>query len=129
VAYSPLGRGFLTGQIRRFEDFAADDFRRMNPRFQGDNFRRNLDLVNRLVEIAREKQCTPAQLALAWLREQGKDIVPIPGTRHRHRLEENMEAAGLSLTPDDLGRIDQAAPKGAAAGDRYAAGGMKAVGL
>jgi aryl-alcohol dehydrogenase-like predicted oxidoreductase len=129
VAYSPLGRGFLTGEIRRFEDFAPDDFRRLNPRFQGENFRRNLDLVDRLVEIAREKRCTPAQLALAWLVAQGQDIVPIPGTRHRSRLEENMEAAGLALTPDDLQRIDEAAPRGAAAGDRYAPGGMKAVGL
>jgi aryl-alcohol dehydrogenase-like predicted oxidoreductase len=129
VAYSPLGRGFLTGQIRRFEDFAPDDFRRMNPRFQGENFDRNLDLVDRLGEIAREKRCTPAQLALAWLLAQGEDIVPIPGTRHRERLEENMEAAGLALTPDDLRRIDDAAPKGVAAGERYAPGGMKAVGL
>ena len=129
VAYSPLGRGFLSGQLRRFEDFAPDDFRRLNPRFQGENFRRNLDLVDRLVDIAREKQCTPAQLALAWLIAQGEDVVPIPGTRHRNRLEENMDAAGLTLTRDDLERIDEAAPKGAAAGDRYAPGGMKAVGL
>ena len=129
VAYSPLGRGFLTGRIRRFEDFAPDDFRRMNPRFQGDNFGRNLDLVDRLGEIAREKGCTPAQLALAWLLALGKDIVPIPGTRHRDRLEENLEASALTLTPDDLRRIDDVAPKGVAAGERYAPGGMKAVGL
>jgi len=129
VAYSPLGRGFLTGQIRRFEDFAPDDFRRMNPRFQGDNFGRNLDVVDRLGEIAREKGCTPAQLALAWLLALGEDIVPIPGTRHRDRLEENIEASALALTPDDLRRIDDAAPKGVAAGERYAPGGMKAVGL
>jgi len=129
VAYSPLGRGFLTGQLRRFEDFAPDDFRRMNPRFQGENFGRNLDLVDRLGEIAREKRCTAAQLALAWLLAQGEDIVPIPGTRHRDRLEENMEAERIALTPDDLRRIDDAAPKGVAAGERYAPGGMKAVGL
>ena len=129
VAYSPLGRGFLTGRIRRFDDFAPDDFRRMNPRFQGDNFRRNLDLVDRLVEIAREKHCTPAQLALAWLRAQGDDIVPIPGTRHRDRLEENMEAEAVHLSPAELARINDVAQKGAAAGERYAPGGMKAVGL
>jgi len=129
VAYSPLGRGFLTGQIRSFEDFAPDDFRRMNPRFQGDNFRKNLDLVDRIADIAREKQCTPAQLALAWLLAQGDDIVPIPGTRHPGRLEENVEALQIELSPNDLGRIDEAAPKGAAAGDRYQPGGMKAVGL
>jgi len=129
VAYSPLGRGFLTGQIRTFEDFAPDDFRRMNPRFQGENFQRNLDLVDRIAEIAREKQCTPAQLALAWLLAQGNNIVPIPGTRHPGRLEENVEALQIELWPDDLRRIDDAAPKGAAAGDRYQPGGMKAVGL
>ena len=129
VAYSPLGRGFLTGQIRRFEDFAPDDFRRMNPRFQGDNFQRNLDLVDRLLEIAREKQCTPAQLALAWLLAQGDDIVPIPGTRRPHRLEENMRAIEVELSAADLRRIDAVAPKGATAGERYAPAGMKAVGL
>ena len=129
VAYSPLGRGFLTGHIRRFEDFAPDDFRRMNPRFQGGNFQRNLDLVDRLTGIAREKQCTPAQLALAWLRAQGDDIVPIPGTRRRDRLEENMEAVTLDLSPAELRQISDVARKGVAAGDRYAPGGMKAVGL
>ena len=129
VAYSPLGRGFLTGQIRRFEDFAPDDFRRMNPRFQGDNFRRNLDLVDRIADIAREKQCTPAQLALAWLLARGSDIVPIPGTRHPQRLEENVEALQIELSPEELRRIDEVAPRGAAAGDRYQPGGMKAVGL
>ena len=129
VAYSPLGRGFLTGRIRRVEDLAPDDFRRMNPRFQGDNFQRNLELVDRLVEIAGEKQCTPAQLALAWLLAQGDDIVPIPGTRHRNRLEENMEALALDLSPADLRRIHDVAQRGVAAGERYAPGGMKAVGL
>ena len=129
VAYSPLGRGFLTGQIRTFDDLAPDDFRRMNPRFQGENFQRNLDLVDRLVEIARKKRCTPAQLALAWLLAHGEGVVPIPGTRHRNRLEENMEAVRLDLSPEDLRRIDEVAPRGAAAGDRYAAAGMQAVGL
>jgi aryl-alcohol dehydrogenase-like predicted oxidoreductase len=129
VAYSPLGRGFLTGQIRTFDDLAPDDFRRMNPRFQGENFQRNLDLVDRLVEIAREKRCTPAQLALAWLLAHGEDVVPIPGTRHRNRLEENMDAVRLALSPEDLRRIDEVAPRGAAAGDRYAPAGMQAVGL
>ena len=129
VAYSPLGRGFLTGRIRRFEDLAPDDFRRMNPRFQGDNFRRNLELVDRLVEIAGEKHCTPAQLALAWLRAQGDDVVPIPGTRHRNRLEENMEAVAIELSPAELRRINDVAERGVAAGDRYAPAGMKAVGL
>jgi aryl-alcohol dehydrogenase-like predicted oxidoreductase len=129
VAYSPLGRGFLTGQIRTFEDFAPDDFRRMNPRFQDGNFQRNLDLVDRIADIAREKHCTPAQLALAWLLAQGSDIVPIPGTRHPHRLEENVEALQVELSPEDRRRIDEVAPKGAAAGERYQRGGMKAVGL
>jgi aryl-alcohol dehydrogenase-like predicted oxidoreductase len=129
VAYSPLGRGFLTGQIRTFEDFAPDDFRRMNPRFQDGNFQRNLDLVDRIADIAREKHCTPAQLALAWLLAQGSDIVPIPGTRHPHRLEQNVEALQVELSPEDRRRIDEVAPKGAAAGERYQPGGMKAVGL
>jgi aryl-alcohol dehydrogenase-like predicted oxidoreductase len=129
VAYSPLGRGFLTGEIRRFEDFAPDDFRRMNPRFQGENFQRNLDLVDRIGELAREQRCTPAQLALAWLLAQGDDIVPIPGTRRPSRLNENVEALQLELSAEDLRRIDEVAPKGAAAGERYQPAGMKAVGL
>ena len=129
VAYSPLGRGFLTGQIRRFEDLAEDDFRRQNPRFQGENFQRNLDLVARIEEIAGEKGCTPAQLALAWLLAQGDDIVPIPGTRSRTRLEENAGALAIRLDAADLRRIDEAAPRGAAAGTRYAEGGMKEIGL
>ncbi|MEJ7811490.1 MAG: aldo/keto reductase [Gemmatimonadaceae bacterium] len=127
VAYSPLGRGFLTGQIRRFDDLAADDFRRVNPRFQGENFAKNLDLVSRVEAIAREKGCTPAQLALAWVMAQGNDIVPIPGTRHRTRLEENVGAAQVGLTEGDMRAIDDAAPRGAAAGERYGEGGMRAV--
>ncbi len=120
VAYSPLGRGFLTGQITSPDDLAADDFRRHSPRFQGANFARNLELVDRIKEIAREKDCTPGQLALAWVMAQGDDIVPIPGTKRRAYLEENAEAAELSLDGDDLARIDEAAPVGSAAGDRYA---------
>ena len=127
VAYSPLGRGFLTGRIRRFEDLAEDDFRRQNPRFQGENFQRNLDLVARIEEVAGEKRCTPAQLALAWLLAQGDDIVPIPGTRSRERLEENAGALTVSLSEREVRRIDEVAPPGAAAGTRYPEGGMKAV--
>jgi aryl-alcohol dehydrogenase-like predicted oxidoreductase len=119
VAYSPLGRGFLTGQIQRVEDLAADDFRRRSPRFQGENFRRNLELVERVREIASEKGCTPGQLALAWLLAQGLDIVPIPGTRRLTYLEENLGALQVHLSGQDLRRIDEAAPRGAAAGQRY----------
>jgi aryl-alcohol dehydrogenase-like predicted oxidoreductase len=119
VAYSPLGRGFLTGRIRRFEDFASDDYRRTSPRFQGDNFARNLELVERVTEIAREKGVTPGQLAIAWVMAQGKDIVPIPGTKHRQLLEENAIAAAVVLDAGDLDALDRVAPKGAAAGDRY----------
>jgi aryl-alcohol dehydrogenase-like predicted oxidoreductase len=129
VAYSPLGRGFLTGQIKRIEDLAEDDFRRQNPRFQGENFQKNLDLVARVGEIAKEHKCTPAQLALAWVLAQGDDIVPIPGTRHPKRVEENLGALNIVLSESDLRRIDAAAPKGATAGDRYAEGGMKTVNL
>jgi aryl-alcohol dehydrogenase-like predicted oxidoreductase len=119
VAYSPLGRGFLTGQIKRFEDLAEDDYRRQSPRFQGENFQKNLELVSRIEEIAREKACTPAQLALAWALAQGEDIVPIPGTKRRKYLEENVGALDVKLTESDLRRIDEAAPQGAAAGTRY----------
>jgi aryl-alcohol dehydrogenase-like predicted oxidoreductase len=119
VAYSPLGRGFLTGQFKSPDDFDKDDFRRHNPRFQGENFQRNLDLVDRVREIAVEKGVTAGQLALAWVLAQGDDIVPIPGTKHVRYLEENVGAAEIELTPDDLARIDDAAPLGAAAGDRY----------
>ncbi|MFL5487182.1 MAG: aldo/keto reductase, partial [Gemmatimonadaceae bacterium] len=115
VAYSPLGRGFLTGQIKRVEDLAADDFRRQNPRFQGENFKRNLELVAKVEEIAKEHKCTPAQLALAWVLAQGDDIVPIPGTRHAARVEENVGALNVVLSENDLRRIDLVAPKGAAA--------------
>jgi aryl-alcohol dehydrogenase-like predicted oxidoreductase len=120
VAYSPLGRGFLTGQITSPADLAQDDFRRHSPRFQGENFERNLELVDRIRQIAREKDCTPGQLALAWVLTQGQDIVPIPGTKRRRYLEENVQAVELSLDREDLERIDDAAPVGAAAGDRYA---------
>jgi aryl-alcohol dehydrogenase-like predicted oxidoreductase len=119
VAYSPLGRGFLTGQFRKFEDLPEDDYRRTSPRFQGENFQKNLDLVARVEEIAREKKCKPAQLALAWVLAQGDDIVPIPGTKRRKYLEENVAACGVGLTKDDLRRIDEAFPPESAAGERY----------
>jgi aryl-alcohol dehydrogenase-like predicted oxidoreductase len=119
VAYSPLGRGFLTGQYKRFEDLAPDDYRRFSPRFQGENFQKNLDLVARVETIAREKHCTTSQLALAWLLAQGEDIIPIPGTKRRKYLEENVAALNVKLTADDLRRIDEVAPKGVAAGARY----------
>ena len=118
VAYSPLGRGFLTGQLRRFEDLPADDWRRHRPRFQGENFQKNLQLVDRVKEIAATKNVTPAQLALAWLLAQ-EGVVPIPGTKRRKNLEENVTALGVALTSEDLKRIDEAAPKGAASGERY----------
>ena len=119
VAYSPLGRGFLTGQIRSFEDLPEDDYRRGSPRFQGENFEKNLELVDRVNEIASEKGVAPSQLALAWLSHQGEDIVPIPGTKRRKYLEENAAAADVELTDEDLKRIDEVAPHGAAAGERY----------
>ncbi len=119
VAYSPLGRGFLTGQYKRFEDLAADDYRRFSPRFQGENFQKNLDLVARVEAIAKEKKCTPSQLALAWLLAQGEDIIPIPGTKRRQYLEENAGALQVTLTVEDLRRIDEVAPHGAASGARY----------
>jgi aryl-alcohol dehydrogenase-like predicted oxidoreductase len=119
VAYSPLGRGFLTGQIQRFEDLPEGDFRRSSPRFQGGNFQKNLELVDRVKEIANEKGVAASQLALAWLLHQGEDIVPIPGTKRREYLEENAAAAGITLTDEELKRIDEAAPKGAASGERY----------
>lgn len=127
VAYSPLGRGFLTGQIKTIDDLADDDFRKHHPRFQGENFQKNLDLVSRVEEIATEHSCTPAQLALAWVLAQGDDIVPIPGTRHPKRLEENVAALDVVLSENDLRRIDAAAPKGATAGDRYPEGGMRTI--
>ena len=127
VAYSPLGRGFLTGQIRRFEDLPEDDFRRVSPRFQGENFKKNLGLVEKVKEIANEKDVTPGQLALAWLLHQGEDIVPIPGTKRRKYLEENAAAVEVTLTEEDLRRIDEVAPKGVAAGERYNEAGMRTV--
>lgn len=127
VAYSPLGRGFLSGAILSLEALPPGDWRRQNPRFQGENFRRNLALVNRVEAIAIRKHCTAAQLALAWLLAQGPDIVPIPGTKKLSRLEENAAAAGVELTAADLAELDQAMPPGAAAGDRYQAAAMQAV--
>ena len=127
VAYSPLGRGFLTGRFRTFDDLPEDDYRRNSPRFQGDNFQRNLDLVERVEQIARRKKVTPAQLALAWLLAQGGDIVPIPGTKQRRYLEENLRALEIDLEPADLEEIEAVAPKGAAAGDRHHEAGMRTI--
>ena len=119
VAYSPLGRGFLTGQFRTFDDLAPDDYRRNSPRFQAENFQKNLDLVRKVEEIAAEKHCKPSQLALAWVLAQGDDIVPIPGTKRRKYLEENAAAAEIRLSQEDLARLDEVFPKDAAAGQRY----------
>jgi aryl-alcohol dehydrogenase-like predicted oxidoreductase len=127
VAYSPLGRGFLTGQFKRFEDFPEDDYRRSSPRFQGENFQKNLDLVRRVEEIAKQKGCKPAQLALAWVLAQDKNIVPIPGTKRRKYLEENVAAMDVKLTADDLRRIEEIFPAGVAAGERYPEHMMKIV--
>ena len=127
VPYSPLGRGFLTGRFRSLDDLPAGDFRRNNPRFSGDNFAKNLDVVGKVGEIAKERGCTPAQLALAWLLAQGDAIVPIPGTTRQKRLDENAGAVDIALSADDLARIDAVAPQGFAAGTRYDEGGMKTV--
>jgi aryl-alcohol dehydrogenase-like predicted oxidoreductase len=127
VPYSPLGRGFLTGRFTRFEDLPEDDFRRRQPRFQGENFQKNLDLVRHVEKTASRKGCTPAQLALAWLLHQGDDVVPIPGTTRVENLEDNVGALGVTLTERDLERIDAVFPKGAAAGERYMEGGMATV--
>ncbi|HXZ84044.1 MAG TPA: aldo/keto reductase [Myxococcota bacterium] len=124
VAYSPLGRGFLTGQFKRFEDLAPDDYRRHQPRFQGENFAKNLELVKQVEAIARERRCTPGQLALAWVHAQGDDVVPIPGTKRRKYLEENAAAASIALSAAELARLDEVAPRGAAAGERYPAAMM-----
>ncbi|MEW6442272.1 MAG: aldo/keto reductase [bacterium] len=129
VAYSPLGRGFLTGRIRSSEDLMEDDWRRKAPRFQGENLEENLGLVERIEELAGDKGCTPAQLALAWVLAQGRDIVPIPGTRRRQYLEENVQALEVELTPDDLHRIEETAPPGTAAGMRYPPDAMQKVDL
>ncbi len=120
VAYSPLGRGFLSGTIRSIDDLDENDFRRHSPRFQGENFEKNLELLARVREIATEKGATPSQLALAWVLAQGEDVVPIPGTKRRHYLDENIAALRIELDADDLTRIDAAAPAGSSAGDRYA---------
>ena len=127
VPYSPLGRGFLTGQIRRIEDLEADDYRRHSPRFQGENFRKNLHLVDEINSIASDKGCAPAQLALAWVLAQGNDIVPIPGTKKRKYLEVNVRALEVELTASDLARIDRVIPPGAASGERYAPAALRAV--
>ncbi|MGB9093435.1 MAG: aldo/keto reductase [Gallionella sp.] len=127
VSYSPLGRGFLTGQIKRIDDLEAGDYRRNSPRFQGENFRKNLDLVHEIEEMARARGCTAAQLALAWVLAQGEDIVPIPGTRRPKLLEENIAALDVELTKSDLDRLDRILPPGAAAGTRYAAPQMQAL--
>lgn len=127
VPYSPMGRGFLSGQITHPDDFAADDFRRLLPRFQGENFYKNLQLVDRVKQIASRKGATPGQLALAWLLAQGDDIVPIPGTKRRTYLEENVGAVEMILTPEDLQQIEEVAPKDAAVGDRYSESLMKSV--
>jgi aryl-alcohol dehydrogenase-like predicted oxidoreductase len=127
VPYSPLGRGFLTGRIKSVDDLAPDDYRRNSPRFQGENFGKNLELVKRIEEMAAEKGCTSAQLALAWVLAQGEDIVPIPGTKRRRYLDENIAALEVSLTPQDLKRIDEIAPQDVAAGTRYPEAGMAAV--
>jgi aryl-alcohol dehydrogenase-like predicted oxidoreductase len=120
VAYSPLGRGFLTGRFKSVDDLPEDDFRRVNPRFEGENFARNLALVKRVEELAAEKDVTAGQLALAWVLAQGRDVVPIPGTKHVEYLEQNVDAAEIALGEEDLRRIDEVAPAGAAVGDRYA---------
>jgi aryl-alcohol dehydrogenase-like predicted oxidoreductase len=127
VAYSPLGRGFLGGRFRSVDDLAADDWRRSNPRFQGEQFATNLSIADRLREIAGEKDCTPAQLALAWLLTRYRDVIPIPGTSSMARLEENIRAAGIRLSDEDLNRIEHALPKGAVAGERYAPAMMQTV--
>ena len=127
VPYSPLGRGFLTGQFKRPEDFAADDYRRFHPRFAGENFARNLELVTAVEQLAADKGCTPAQLALAWVLAQGQDIAPIPGTKRRRYLDENIGALAVEFSAEDRARIDAVLPPGAAAGERYPASSMATV--
>jgi aryl-alcohol dehydrogenase-like predicted oxidoreductase len=129
VAYSPLGRGFLTGRFKTVDDFPADDFRRVSPRFQGENFAKNLALLKTIEEMAKAKGCTPSQLALAWVLEQGDDIVPIPGTKHIQYLDENLGALNVRLTAEELQRINDVLPVGAASGERYPAQSMRAVNL
>ena len=127
VAYSPLGRGFLTGEIRSFDDFPADDYRRMSPRFQGENFAKNLQLVARIEQMAQSKGCTPSQLALAWVLSRGDDVIPIPGTKRRKYLEQNVAAQDVALDSADLDLIEEIAPRGVAAGERYPAAMMAFV--
>jgi aryl-alcohol dehydrogenase-like predicted oxidoreductase len=127
VAYSPLGRGFLTGRFRSIDDLPPDDYRRNSPRFQGENFQKNLDLVAHIEQMARRKKCTASQLALAWVLAQGDSIVPIPGTKQRRYLEENIRALDVELTSADLEEIDEIAPKGVAEGERYNEASMRAV--
>ncbi|HUB33012.1 MAG TPA: aldo/keto reductase [Bryobacteraceae bacterium] len=129
VAYSPLGRGFLTGRFRTPDDLAQDDWRRRHPRFEGENFQRNLRLAEAVKQMAGETGCTPAQLALAWVLAQGKDIVPIPGTKRVQYLEDNLGALAVHLSAEQLRRLDEAFPLGATAGERYAAHGMRAINL
>jgi aryl-alcohol dehydrogenase-like predicted oxidoreductase len=129
VAYSPLGRGFLTARFKKPEDLSQDDARRFHPRFDGENFQRNLQLVEAVKQMASEKSCTPAQLALAWVLAQSKEIIPIPGTKHVRYLEENLEALQIGLTPKDLSRLEEAFPLGAASGERYHPQAMQAVNL
>ena len=119
MPYSPLGRGFLTGAIRSLEDFEEDDYRKQAPRFQGENFDKNLQLVDKVSDMARQRGYTPAQLALAWVLAQGEHIAPIPGTKKRSRLEENLRAVEISLSADEMAQIDDISPRGAAAGERY----------
>jgi len=129
VAYSPLGRGFLAGQFKKFEDIPAHDNRRNLPRFQGENFAKNLELVERIKELAAEKNCTPAQLALAWVLARGEDVVPIPGTKRRKYLDENLGALDVAISSAELGQLDEISPRGVAAGERYAAAGMRRLNL
>jgi aryl-alcohol dehydrogenase-like predicted oxidoreductase len=127
VAYSPLGRGFLAGRFKKKEDISEDDWRRFHPRFVGENFQRNLHLVEAVEQLAKQKGATSAQIALAWVLAQGEDIVPIPGTKHIHYLEENLRATGIGFTADERHRLEEAFPLGAAAGERYNQQGMKAL--
>ena len=128
VAYSPLGRGFLSGRFTSTDDFGEGDFRRANPRFEGDNFVRNLGLVDRVMRLAHAKRATPAQVALAWVLSRGEDVVPIPGTKHVSYLEQNVKSVDLELSAEELGALEEAFPAGAAAGDRYPAAGMRTIG-
>src|SRR5262249_55334599 len=127
VAYSPLGRGFLTGQFKSFDDLPADDYRRNAPRFQGENFQKNLDLVKKIEQLAAARGSTPSQLALAWVLAQGRDIVPIPGTKRARYLDDNLGSVAVRLTPEELAQINAILPVGSAAGDRYPALAMRAI--